>query len=338
MTFVHDESWCWNPQVGGCPTNYTVTYAREFRYDGARARYLDRKLDPVFFKSGSLVELDATWTDYDGDEPYGDFTVSTANPPVVSNTDAYQPGLWNRIGGTSNYLHNDHLGTLRLTTGSTGSAGASRVFTAFGERLPGSGMDRFGFVGAWGYQDTLDAGAEVFPFLHVGARYYDPASGRFLQRDPIGIVGGLNVYQYAKSRATRLIDPSGLFTLGVGINFTLTLGCIHFQFELSVHLGLSTIDGHISLGGSATVGSGPAVGLGASGGLVGTLSGANDVGQLGGPAGEVGLDFGPISVGGIASPGTSDVPGYGAVQVGVGVGFGGGVRAGPTWTEVDPWY
>jgi RHS repeat-associated protein len=137
--------------------------------------------------------------------------VSTANPPVVSNTDAYQPGLWNHIGGTPNYLHNDHLGTLRLTTGSTGSPGASRVLTAFGDHIPGSTTtDRFGYVGAYGYQSTLDGGAEAFPFLHVGARYYDPSSGRFLQRDPIGILGGKNVYAYVSASPAGWTDPDGL--------------------------------------------------------------------------------------------------------------------------------
>jgi uncharacterized protein RhaS with RHS repeats len=48
------------------------------------------------------------------------------------------------------------------------------------------------------------------PFLHVGHRYYDPSSGRFLQRDPIGIRGGSNVYEYVDSRPTRNRDPSGL--------------------------------------------------------------------------------------------------------------------------------
>jgi hypothetical protein len=52
-----------------------------------------------------------------------------------------------------------------------------------------------------------------FPYLHVGARYYDPASGRFLQRDPIGILGGLNVYAYVENYATGAIDPSGTESL-----------------------------------------------------------------------------------------------------------------------------
>ena len=63
-------------------------------------------------------------------------------------------------------------------------------------------------------QSTLDDGtppAEVFPFLHVGHRYYDPATGRFLQRDPIGILGGSNVYDYVASVPTINVDPEGLF-------------------------------------------------------------------------------------------------------------------------------
>jgi len=204
VTYALGEQWCWDPEVGGCPTNYTVTYARELRYDGARARYMSAPLNPATMAPYNTIQNPTVWSDYDGAEPYGDFTVSTANPPVVSNTDAYQPGLWNRIGGTPNYLHNDHLGTLRQTTGTTGTAGASRVFTAFGELIAGPD-DRFGYVGAWGYQTQ-----GAFPFLHVGARYYDPSSGRFLQRDPIGIRGGINVYAYVSNRAVEFVDPMGL--------------------------------------------------------------------------------------------------------------------------------
>ena len=114
-----------------------------------------------------------------------------------------------------NHLHNDHLGTLRQTTGASRVAGASRVFTAFGERLPGSVTDRFGYVGAWGYEAATsntpgDPYVTGFPFLHVGARYYDPSSGRFLQRDPIGIRGSTNVYSYVGARPTNYVDPLGL--------------------------------------------------------------------------------------------------------------------------------
>jgi hypothetical protein len=56
---------------------------------------------------------------------------------------------------------------------------------------------------------------EVFPYLHVGARYYDPSSGRFLQRDPIGVFGGRNVYAYVGNAPSHRIDPKGRQAGGV---------------------------------------------------------------------------------------------------------------------------
>ena len=41
-------------------------------------------------------------------------------------------------------------------------------------------------------------------------RDYDPATGRYVQADPIGQAGGINVYLYAKSNPERWIDPLGL--------------------------------------------------------------------------------------------------------------------------------
>jgi RHS repeat-associated protein len=41
-------------------------------------------------------------------------------------------------------------------------------------------------------------------------RYYDPATGRFTQEDPIGLVGGLNLYGYAGGDPVSYSDPFGL--------------------------------------------------------------------------------------------------------------------------------
>ena len=100
------------------------------------------------------------------------------------------------------------IGTLKTTSDSVGAYTANRVYTAFGEEIT-TNTDRYGYAGDWGYQSHVD-----MPYQHVGARYYDPSTGRFLQRDPIGIAGGLNVYVYVLNNPVVGIDPSGHGWLG----------------------------------------------------------------------------------------------------------------------------
>jgi len=41
-------------------------------------------------------------------------------------------------------------------------------------------------------------------------RDYDPATGRYAESDPIGLIGGVNTYAYAEDSPAALIDPTGL--------------------------------------------------------------------------------------------------------------------------------
>jgi RHS repeat-associated protein len=47
-------------------------------------------------------------------------------------------------------------------------------------------------------------------FYYFGYRFYDPATQRWLNRDPIGEAGGVNLYGYVGNNPIDLIDPFGL--------------------------------------------------------------------------------------------------------------------------------
>jgi len=53
----------------------------------------------------------------------------------------------------------------------------------------------------------LDAESQIY---YYRARYYNPVIGRFISRDPIGIKGGINLYEYVGSSPVNAFDPLGL--------------------------------------------------------------------------------------------------------------------------------
>jgi len=54
-----------------------------------------------------------------------------------------------------------------------------------------------------------------------GYRYYDPVTGRWPSRDPIGERGGVNLYSFVRNSAVDRLDRLGLLQLSVGPTITL---------------------------------------------------------------------------------------------------------------------
>ena len=108
------------------------------------------------------------------------------------------------------YLHSDHLGTPRRGTNENGIVVWNWDSDAFGTAVANDDSDGDGvstvvnlrFPGQYYDQETR---------LHYNYfRYYDPATGRYITSDPIGLGGGVNTYGYVLGNPVMGIDPFGL--------------------------------------------------------------------------------------------------------------------------------
>jgi RHS repeat-associated protein len=141
--------------------------------------------------------------------PYG--LMHESNPTTV-----YTPGFGHRSNGINTYYHHDWLGSSRWTSDSTGNTFPQALrFDAFGNRTatqaPASWHPTdLQFAGDWGYQTEWASSTEPGLALnYLEQRYYDPAVGRFISPDPIGLAGGLNLYGYCGNDPVNCVDPTG---------------------------------------------------------------------------------------------------------------------------------
>jgi RHS repeat-associated protein len=102
------------------------------------------------------------------------------------------------------YYQNDHLGTPQQLIQKNGAKVWEGEFRAFGELTAetGSWENRLRFPGQY-YDEETNNYYNYF-------REYDPKTGRYLESDPIGLKGGVNLYAYSNMDPVVNIDPLGL--------------------------------------------------------------------------------------------------------------------------------
>jgi RHS repeat-associated protein len=123
------------------------------------------------------------------------------------------------INGRLYAIHTDHLNTPRRLTSQQGQVAWQWLISGFGEVRPTTGER--------GYGQTVSgpsyAQAVKFDLRYPGQvfdeetglsynlhRYYDAATGRYMQADPIGLAGGWNRFGYVGGDPLSFLDPDGL--------------------------------------------------------------------------------------------------------------------------------
>lgn len=221
------------------------------------------------------------------------------------------------LDGPSDYLvHTDHLGTPRAIT-DNGTVIWRWDSDAFGTTEPLDDPDR----DSTAFHYNLRFPGQYYDGesgLHYNYfRDYDRVTGRYVESDPIGLIGGINTFAYTGNGPLVYVDPYGLFLcklLGL-------LGDYSFDADVGIGAGLGAAGGlsfsRSGISGSVSFGSG--FGLGGSAGISRTVNISEIVSEGGvgtavtvsggyGFGGSISLNAG---TGGVSANGTG----------GIGIGF-----------------
>jgi RHS repeat-associated protein len=176
--------------------DYTST---EFVYDA-----LGRRLKTVE-KDSQGTPMSETRYVYDGLDLIAELDGNNAVIASYTHGPGLDDPLLMRYGGYDYFYHKNHLGSITAMTDISQNIVKSYEYDAFGNILSETGSLAHNPFTYTGREYHVPSG-----LYYYRARFYDPQLGRFITQDPIGHLGGMNLYVYVGNAPVILVDPLGL--------------------------------------------------------------------------------------------------------------------------------
>ena len=140
----------------------------------------------------------------------------------------------------SQYYHQDGLGSVVSSTNMAGTIEATARYDAWGMTKESTGnIPQYGYTGRE---------PDATGLMYYRARYYDPATSRFTQRDPKGFIDGINRYAYTVNNPVNYTDPRGTSVFNIGSTNSLTQSSSYFGTSTSSFMDLGSTVGSFSSG------------------------------------------------------------------------------------------
>jgi len=148
---------------------------------------------------------------YDGEQVVAEYSGSTLVKKFVYGPGIDEPICMIAVAGESEtvyYYHFDGLGSVAALSDVNSVIVERYSYDVFGEPNTTSSIGNPYLFTGRRYDDEVS-------MYYYRARYYKPGIGRFLQTDPIGYAGGLNLYTYCGNDPINWIDPLGLHIMNI---------------------------------------------------------------------------------------------------------------------------